>query len=389
MKTLRIALAQMNSTVGDLKGNASKIISFIGKAKKQKADIVAFPELAITGYPPEDLVLKPQFIHDNIAAIKMISAKTAGIVAVVGFVHKDKNGLFNAAAVISEGRIRDIYHKVLLPNYGVFDEVRYFRPGTRFPVYTMNGVKVGLNICEDIWHRQGPAMIQSRAGAELIININASPYEMGKPAVREKILEELSRENSVVIAYLNAVGGQDELVFDGYSMVYDHGGRLIARAAQFEEALMVLDIDVSAVRKDRKTECFRGAGRSQSAKKISVPVPAHSDRKPLCSLIQPVLNREEEVYSALVLGTADYVRKNGFQDVVIGLSGGIDSSLVATIAVDAIGKEHVTGVFMPSPYTSKESREDAEELALNLGIRLIDLPIRGIMGSYMKVLEPQ
>jgi len=389
MKMLRIALAQMNSTVGDLNGNARKIISIIRKAKKQQADVVAFPELAITGYPPEDLVLKPRFIDDNVDAIKMIAAKTAGIVAIVGFVHKDKDGIYNAAGVISEGRIIDIYRKVLLPNYGVFDEVRYFRPGNRFPVYIMNGVKVGLNICEDIWHRHGPALIQSRAGAELIININASPYEMGKPAVREKILEERSRENSVLIAYLNAVGGQDELVFDGFSMVYDHEGRLIARAVQFEESLMVLDIDVSAARKCRKAGSHSSVGISQSAKKISVSVPSFAGRKPLRSIIQPVLNREEEVYHALVLGTADYVRKNGFQGVVIGLSGGIDSSLVAAIAADAIGKEHVTGIFMPSPYTSKESREDAEELTMNLGIKLIDLPIRGIMGSYMKELEPQ
>jgi NAD+ synthase (glutamine-hydrolysing) len=389
MKTLRIALAQMNSTVGDLKGNARKIVSYIGKAKKQQADVVAFPELAITGYPPEDLVLKPRFIDDNIHALKMISATTAGIAAVVGFVDKDKDGIYNAAAVISEGRIVDIYHKVLLPNYGVFDEIRYFRPGSRFPVYVMKGVKVGLNICEDIWHRQGPAFTQSCAGAELIININASPFEMGKPAVREKILEERSRENSVMIAYLNAVGGQDELIFDGFSLVYDQEGRLIARAAQFEESLMVLDLDLSAARKSRKAGSHRAAGTSQGVKKISVPVPAHAGRKPLHSLIQSMLNREEEVYGALVLGTADYVRKNGFHGVVIGLSGGIDSSLVATIAVDAIGKEHVTGIFMPSPYTSKESREDAEQLAMNLGIRLIDLPIRSIMESYMKVLELQ
>jgi len=388
MKTLRIALAQMNPVVGDLKGNSRKILSYISKAKKQKADVVAFPELAITGYPPEDLLLKPRFVDDTIAAIKMISAKTSGIAAVVGFVDKDKDGLYNAAAMISEGRIRDIYHKIRLPNYGVFDEVRYFRPGSRFPVYSLNGVKVGLNICEDIWHREGPARMQSRAGAELIININASPYEMGKPAVREKILEERSRENRVMIAYLNAVGGQDELVFDGCSLVFDHEGNRIARAVQFEETLMVLDLDISAVRKNRKVASRRDSGKTQHAKTISVPVPALADRKPLRSIMQPMLNREEEVYKALVLGTADYVGKNGFQGVVIGLSGGIDSSLVAAIAVDALGKEQVTGIFMPSPYTSRDSREDAEELAKNLGISFIDLPIRDIMESYGKVLEP-
>ncbi len=386
MKTLRIALAQMNSTVGDLRGNSRKIISFIGKAKKQKADVVAFPELAVTGYPPEDLLLKPRFIQDNLDAIQAISAGVKGIAAVVGFVDRDRNDLYNAAAVISEGRIKDIYHKVLLPNYGVFDEVRYFRAGKRFPVYSINGFKVGLNICEDIWHRQGPTLVQSRAGAELIININASPYEIGKPALREKILRESSRQNRVMIAYLNAVGGQDELVFDGLSMVYDHQGNLIARAVQFEEALLVLDIDTRAVRKDRKAGRLSGEAAMYSAKKISVA--ASANRMPLKSSIHPKAEQPEEAYNALVLGTADYVGKNGFQGVVIGLSGGIDSSLVAAIAVDALGSGRVHGVFMPSPYTSKQSRRDAEALAANLGIRLTELPISNIMDSYGKALRP-
>jgi len=393
MKTLRIALAQINSTVGDLKGNSRKIGSFIEKAKKQKADVVAFPELAITGYPPEDLLLKPQFIADNKEALKKIINKTAGIVAVIGFVDSANNALYNAAAIIADGKMKDSYHKILLPNYGVFDEVRYFRPGNRFPVYNLNGIKAGINICEDIWHRDGPALTQSRAGADIIININASPYEMGKPGAREKILEERSRENRVFIAYLNAVGGQDELVFDGCSMVYDYEGSLIARAAQFEEAMMLLDIDVSREQRYRKDLLPVDTERTESLrciKKISIAIPDHAKRKslPLPS-IESSGEREEEVYRALVLGTADYVRKNGFQGVVIGLSGGIDSSLVATIAADAIGRENVTCIFMPSPYTSKESREDAEQLAMNLGIKLIDLPIKGIMASYMKILDPQ
>ncbi|MBI5074897.1 MAG: NAD+ synthase [Nitrospirae bacterium] len=392
MKTLRIALAQMNSTVGDLKGNSRKIISFIGKAKKQKADVIAFPELAITGYPPEDLLLKPQFIADNKEALKKIISKTTGIAAVIGFVDSLNSNLYNAAAVIADGRMKDSYHKILLPNYGVFDEVRYFRPGSRFPLYTLNGIKAGINICEDIWHRNGPALTQSRAGADIIININASPYEMGKPAIREKILEERSRENRVFIAYLNAVGGQDELVFDGCSMVYDYEGRLIARAAQFEEAMLLLDIDVSREQRYRKDLLPVDTGQTgppRSIRKISIALPDHAARKSLpLPLTESFKEREEEVYQALVLGTADYVRKNGFKGVVIGMSGGIDSSLVAAIAVDAIGSENVTGIFMPSPYTSKESREDAEQLAKNLGIKLKDLPIRGIMASYMKVLDP-
>lgn len=393
MKTLRIALAQMNSTVGDLKGNARKIISFIEKAKKQKADVVAFPELAITGYPPEDLLLKPQFIADNKEALKKIVNKTAGIAAVIGFVDSLNNNLYNAAAIIADGKMKDSYHKILLPNYGVFDEVRYFRAGSRFPLYTLNGIKVGINICEDIWHSDGPALTQSRAGADIIININASPYEMGKPAVREKILEERSRENRVFIAYLNAVGGQDELVFDGCSMVYDYEGRLIARAAQFEEAMMLLDIDVNKeqrYRKDLLPVDTEQTGSPRCIKKISIAIPDYAARRSLpLPRIESFREREEEVYQALVLGTADYVRKNGFLGVVIGLSGGIDSSLVAAIAADAIGRENVTGIFMPSPYTSKESRDDAEQLAVNLGIKLVTLPISGIMESYMKVLEPQ
>ncbi len=393
MKMLRIALAQMNSTVGDLKGNARRIISFIEKAKKQKADIIAFPELAITGYPPEDLLLKPQFIADNKEALKKIIDKTTGIAVVIGFVDSVKGSLYNAAAVIADGRMKDSYHKILLPNYGVFDEVRYFRQGNRFPVYMLNGVKAGINICEDIWHRDGPALTQSRAGADIIININASPYEMGKPAVREKILEERSRENRVFIAYLNAVGGQDELVFDGGSMVYDYEGRMIARAAQFEEVMMLLDIDVSGARRYRKDLLpvdTEQTGPPRCIKKISIALPDHAVRKSLpLPRIESFREREDEVYQALVLGTGDYVRKNGFQGVVIGLSGGIDSSLVATIAVDAIGRENVAGIFMPSPFTSKESREDAEQLAKNLGITLKELPISGIMASYMKVLELQ
>jgi NAD+ synthase (glutamine-hydrolysing) len=326
----------MNSTVGDLDGNSARISSLIEKAKRKKADVVAFPELAVTGYPPEDLLLKPQFIEDNKNALGRIAARTEGIVAIVGYVDSSFNSLFNAAAVISGRKVIDSYHKVQLPNYGVFDEMRYFRPGDQYPIYSINGVKVGINICEDIWHKDGPALTQAKAGADVIININASPFEMGKPAVREKILEERSRENRIYIAYLNTVGGQDELVFDGYSMVYDYEGRMIARAAQFEESMMMLDIDVSLARRYRKAllpvdteniECM------SCVKKIFIKTGGHSGRKMLPHpQIKSCGEREEEAYNALVLGTSDYVRKNGFKGVVIGLSGGIDSSLVAAIA---------------------------------------------------------
>jgi NAD+ synthase (glutamine-hydrolysing) len=392
MKLLRVALAQMNSTVGDLSGNAKKISDYIKKAGRYKADIVAFPELALTGYPPEDLVLKPQFISDNLAELKKISDRTYGITVITGFVDAAKDNLYNAAAVISEGRVIDIYHKIFLPNYGVFDEHRYFQPGSRFPVYNIAGARIGVSICEDIWHREGPARVQALAGAEVIININASPYEMGKPELRGKILTERTSENSVMIAYLNAVGGQDELVFDGFSMVYDHKGRMIARGKQFEEDLMVLDLDIDSIRnfrKNQKPSASRISDETACAvKKIKIPATEYSSRKPLKkSAAGPLLNREEEVYRALVLGTSDYVKKNGFRGVVIGLSGGIDSSLVAAVAADAIGKENVTGLFMPSKYTSEESYEDAFGLAANLEIAIKELPIDNILSVYLNSLS--
>ena len=392
MKLLRVALAQINSTVGDLSENAKKISDHIKKAGSYKADIIAFPELALTGYPPEDLVLKPQFISDNLAELKKISKRTYGITVIAGFVDAGRDNLYNAAAVISEGRIMDIYHKIFLPNYGVFDEHRYFQPGSRVPVYSIAGARIGISICEDIWHREGPARAQALAGAELIININASPYEMGKPELRGKILSERSSENGVMIAYLNAVGGQDELVFDGFSMVYDHEGRLIARGKQFEEDLMVLDFDLDIIRKFRKgrrpSACRISAETTCAVKKIKIPAMEHPVRKPLnIPAAGPLLGREEEVYRALVLGTSDYVKKNGFRGVVIGLSGGIDSSLVAAVAADAIGKENVTGLFMPSKFTSKESYEDAFALAANLGIAIRELSIDNILSVYLHTLS--
>jgi NAD+ synthase (glutamine-hydrolysing) len=393
MKLLRLALAQINSTVGDLEGNSKKIVANIKKAKRQKADIVAFPELALTGYPPEDLLLKPQFVRDNIAELKKIRPHTYGITAVIGFVDsgKDKR-IYNSAAIIADRKIVDVYNKIILPNYGVFDEFRYFRAGERISVYNINNVIVGITICEDIWNRSSPLPIQSLAGAEVIININASPYERGKQDTRERILRKWSSENGVIIAYLNTVGGQDELVFDGFSMVYNHKGCLIARGRQFEEDMMVVDVDIGQVRKFRQTKGFSGRPQSRkiasSVEKIKIPALRFPDRSPVRSLtVEPSMKKEEEVYKALVLGTSDYTRKNSFTGVVIGLSGGIDSSLVAAIAVDAIGSENVTGLFMPSKFTLKESRIDALQLAENLGINIIKISIDGIMSGYLKALE--
>jgi NAD+ synthase (glutamine-hydrolysing) len=392
MQFLRLALAQMNSTVGDLSGNAKRIIKLIKKAKRQKADFAVFPELALTGYPPEDLILKPQFISDNLAEIRRLSSLVSGIAVFIGFVDAGENGeIYNAAALIADGRIIDVYHKILLPNYGVFDEFRYFRPGTRFPVYLYNGIRIGINICEDVWHRTGPARVQAASGAGLIVNINASPYERGKPDTREKILAERSSENSVMIAYLNAVGGQDELVFDGMSMIFDRTGRLRARGRQFQEEMMIADIDMAELARPRKRRGMPELSLTpkimQGIRKITVPPSATGERRPSKGLkVRPRVKDAEEVYSALVLGTADYVRKNGFRGVVIGLSGGIDSSLVATIAADAIGRENVNVLFMPSRYTSQESREDAFHLAGNLGVKIMEIPIDTVFSKYLSAL---
>ena len=377
-------MAQINPTVGDLSGNRDRIIDTIGLARKAGAEIVAFPELAVTGYPPEDLLLKPQFVKDNLSTLKDIMAATTGITAVVGFVDR-KDLLYNAAAILHNGKLAYVYHKILLPNYGVFDEYRYFRPGSRYPLITLKGVKLSVNICEDIWFKEGPTRSQALAGAEVIININASPYHKGKGKERLKMLTHRARENSVIVSYTNAVGGQDELVFDGQSMVIDGKGKLIASGNQFSEELLITDISVP----DRKPG-GRGA-RSQRFESIDPVVlserPAPK-RKPLAGRkIVPSFPACEEVYRALVLGTRDYVRKTGFRSAVIGLSGGIDSSLVAAVAVDALGRENVVGVFMPSQFSSRESREDALGLAKNLGIKYLEIPIVQTFDAYLNTLR--
>lgn len=393
---LRLALAQMNPVVGDLSGNAAKIIRQLRRAEKHQADIVVFPELALTGYPPEDLILKPRFLLDNLAELGKICRQVAGITAIVGFIDSGPSGgaggkIYNAAAVIHQGEIIDIYHKIMLPNYGVFDEMRYFTPGGRVPVYRLQGLRFGINICEDIWHADGPAQWQAQAGASLIININASPFELGKPQTREALVRQRALENSVSIAYLNTVGGQDELVFDGNSLVCNQEGTMIARGRPFREDLLLIDIAVRESRQKKNKPAETGpesaarAGRTitevRIPAKLHCPAKSVAVKKPSLPLV-----REEEVYQALVLGTADYINKNGFKGAAIGLSGGIDSSLVAAVAADALGREQVTGVFMPSAYTSEASREDAGELAEKLGIRLLEIPISPILQDYKKSL---
>lgn len=383
-----MALAQINPVVGDLEGNSEQIVSAIRRATDAGADVVVLPELAMTGYPPEDLLLKPGFIADNLVAIGKVAAVTERCVAVVGFVD-ERLDLYNAAAVCAHGEVRGVYHKQLLPNYGVFDEQRYFAPGAgATQLFGVAGVRVGVSVCEDAWSPSGPIAAQAAAGAELVININASPYSAGRVAERERMLATRAADASCALVYLNCVGGQDELVFDGASLVFDPDGRLVASLPQFEEAFSVFDIEVRPVYRKRLVDP-RG---HQSTPPLPV-TPVTESRSPAreSPLPPPVTARlepEAEVYRALVLGTRDYVRKNGFTDVVIGLSGGIDSSLVAMIATDALGPEHVHGVGMPSRYSSSGSERDAEALASNLGIEYRTIPIEGAHSAFLKLLEP-
>jgi len=374
---LRIAIAQINCTVGDLEGNAARILQYAQRAVGFGVDIISFPELVLTGYPPEDLLLKPKFVQDNLKVIKEIAGSIGDMTAVVGFVDRVDKDIYNAAAIIHAKKIRAIYHKRFLPNYGVFDEERYFRAGNSPSVFRMGGIIFGVNICEDIWHKEGPGLLQAKAGAGLIININASPYYAGKVKQREKIITEQARLNRVFVSYANMVGGQDELVFDGQSMIVDNRGKLVNRAEAFREDLLIADLDIAA-------------GKAALKKKAVVIT------KELCRLNKSLLpeestkplKREAEIYEALVLGLRDYVNKNGFKKVVVGLSGGIDSSLVAVVAADALGKENVTGVFMSTRYSSLESESDAEQLAQNLGIKLIKISIEQIYKMYLIAFEP-
>ena len=391
MKQLRIALAQINSTVGDFQGNVQKIIENIRKARAAGADIVAFPELAITGYPPEDLLLKPSFVEANLKGLDEVIAAARGITAVVGFVDPN-DGLHNAAAIIHNRRLVSVYKKIYLPNYGVFDEKRYFQAGTTCPVFEIAGVGIGFNVCEDIWYDTGPATVQATSGAEVIINISASPYHHGKHLFREQMLGARAIDNVSIVAFCNLVGGQDELVFDGGSVIFDEQGNTIARAGQFEEDLLVADVDVENVSRSRmQDQRWRKEGQTLEcdcpSKRVMVSASRSRIVRPtLKKQITPLLNADAEVYGALVLGTRDYIRKNGFTGVIIGLSGGVDSSLVATIAVDALGPEAVHGLIMPSRFSSPQSAEYAEQLAANLGIKTSTISIEKTYRAYLESL---
>jgi NAD+ synthase (glutamine-hydrolysing) len=387
MRRFRIALAQINSTVGDLDGNVTKIRAGLEEARALGCQLVAFPELAVSGYPPEDLLFKSAFIEANLRALADLARAATGLTAVVGFVDK-RDDIFNAAAVLHDGAVAGVYHKQYLPNYGVFDENRYFQAGTDAPVFTLGETPFAVNICEDIWYPTGPTTRQALAGAELVITINASPYHAGKGHQRERMIATRAADDVVCLAFVNMVGGQDELVFDGGSLIVNERGELVARGRQFAEDFVVADLDLDAVFHARLHDSRRRKEKQAAAEVARVVL-----RPPAPLATPPVPPREvvplppvAEVYEALVLGTRDYVRKNGFKHVVIGLSGGIDSSLVAAVAVEALGKENVTGVTMPSPYSSSGTRSDARRLATNLGIDFLSLPITPVFKAFKRTL---
>ena len=390
MRRLRVALGQINPTVGDFERNVRMIVDAIERARTQGAALVAFPELAITGYPPEDLLFKPAFIEANLRALDEVTRASRGLSVVVGFVDK-RDDIFNAAAVLHDGVRAGVYHKQYLPNYGVFDENRYFQAGTETPVFAAGDTTFAVNVCEDIWYPAGPTALQALAGAELIVNINGSPYHAGKARFREQLVSTRAVDDLVCVAYVNMVGGQDELVFDGASMIVNEHGECLARGRMFEEDLVVGDLDLDAVFRARLHDSRRRKEKlvvRESATRISLPPLAQPDAPPLAPREVPALAPTEEVFEALVLGTRDYVRKNGFKRVVIGLSGGIDSSLVAAIAVQALGRENVAGVGMPSAYSSTGTRRDAQRLAKQLGIEFLTIPITPLLRAYNRALSP-
>jgi NAD+ synthase (glutamine-hydrolysing) len=387
---MRIALAQIDATVGDIPGNEERILARLREAREAGAQLVLFPELVVTGYPPEDLLLKEHVLADARAALDRIAAQVHDVVAVVGFPERAED-VYNAAAVCADGAVQAVYRKVNLPNYGVFDEVRYFQGGPGGAIVEVDGVQVGLTVCEDIWQPGPPLADEALAGARLIVNISASPYHAGKGLEREQMIAQRARDNLAAVAFCALVGGQDELVFDGHSFVADHEGQVIARAGQFTEELLVADVDVDAA----------GAARLRDTRQR---VPARTAKPDVTFLgsfttaagrdrlgapggpVARLLDSDAEVYEALVMGTRDYARKNGFEHVVLGLSGGIDSTLVALIAVDALGPERVTCVTMPSQYSSEGTRSDAHALARNLGVELLELPISEPMRAYDELL---
>jgi NAD+ synthase (glutamine-hydrolysing) len=392
---LRVALAQINPTVGDIDANAGKIAGRIAEAREQGAALVVFPELALSGYPPEDLLLKTSFLDRAASALGELAAQTRGIVALVGFPERAED-VYNAAAVLADGEVAAVYRKMYLPNYGVFDEQRYFQSGAEAGIFELNGIPIGLSVCEDIWEPGPPAMSEALAGAQVIVNLSASPYRVGYGHGRERMLVQRAVDNLAAVVFVNTVGGQDELVFDGHSLAVDQDGRILARCPQFEESLTLCTIDPREVTSARLRDTRHRANvrRQRRATPVAEPPVVHlaslevdGGGQTVGGAIADPLGPEEEVYTALRTGLRDYVDKNGFEHVVLGLSGGIDSALVALVAADALGPERVTCVSMPSPYSSEGTRSDAQVIAENLGVDYREIGIGAAMESYDEMLK--
>jgi NAD+ synthase (glutamine-hydrolysing) len=392
-RPLRVALAQFDATVGDLAGNAARMIEWTERGREQDCDLIVFPELAVTGYPPEDLLLKPSFIRDNLRYRDRVIAASRGIAVIGGFVDRDGD-IHNAAFFAHDGELRGIYHKIYLPNYGVFDEERYFQRGRRSPVFVLGGVRIGVSICEDAWYPTGPISVQAAQGAELLVNINGSPYHRGKRDSRETMIATRAMDSRAFLAWVNLVGGQDELVFDGNSLFFDPDGELVAHAASFQEEMLVADLDIGSVFGGRlhdtrlRKEAATLSHLDLDVSEVVVTERALPRRAPARgNPVTEPLDGPAEVYAALVCGTRGYVSKSGaFQKVLLGLSGGVDSSLTAAVAVDALGPDNVIGVLMASRFTSPESLEDARQLAEALGIRTFELPIEAARAAYAEAL---
>jgi NAD+ synthase (glutamine-hydrolysing) len=393
MQKLRIGLAQINAVVGDLKGNARKVLAALYSAENKGTNILVFPEMVLTGYPPEDLLLKPSFIRDNLKTLDKIrkEIKNPRMITLIGYVDQ-KRDIHNAAAVIYRGRQVATYYKIYLPNYGVFDEARYFQPGYKPMVLKWGKVGIGISTCEDMWYPEGPGYQAALSEAEILVNLSSSPYHVGKTELRERIFATRARENVAVVALCNLVGGQDELVFDGSSAIFAPTGEVIARAKVFEEDLLIADVDLEQVFHQRLHDPrFRQERIKKPVQELDIvqlPAPPARGSKPgtLKKRLEPMPDEKEMILKALILGTRDYLRKNGFKNVVIGLSGGLDSSLVAAIASSALGRENVIGVSMPGPFTSTETRRDAKKVAENIGIKFLEIPIRSIYSAYLEGL---
>jgi NAD+ synthase (glutamine-hydrolysing) len=394
---LRVALAQINPTVGDIRGNSAKISDYIARAREEGAALVVFPELTLSGYPPEDLLLKTSFLDAAHTGLRELASETHGIVAIVGYPEKAED-VYNTAAVLADGEVVATYRKMYLPNYGVFDEQRYFQSGAEAAIVELNGVPIGLSICEDIWEPGPPAMSEALAGAQVIVNLSASPYRAGYGARRERMLVQRAVDYLAAVVFVNTVGGQDELVFDGHSVAIDQDGEVLARAPQFEEALTLCTIDPRAIAaaRLRDTRHRVNVRRQRRAAAVaeppvftlaSVATDPNAEPEVVSGELAGMLSPDAEIYAALRTGLRDYVEKNGFDHVVIALSGGIDSALVALVAVDALGPERVTCVSMPSPYSSDGTRSDARAIAENLGVDFREIAIEQAMGAYDELLH--